>query len=341
MEKHVLPLYISEAAKRAVLTYNSMIADTDIGQVSGTHFKTSFSVDAVRRISRALIELGLLLPELGRYAAAILFEGVTLTRELKPATCSPLGRGVFCKFVYDVTPITSSRQTSTYSLEIEYRGIKEIKVAHVGMLALGEKEESLLHAAFYSGALSLEPGSEFGLTLPFAIESGVLRLILLAPHPSAEVLVEMDNGRRYVIKGNGFEEHRLELGQAGAFKRLMFKHQGPGSYYPRSILVSSVLAYSMRLPRPEIKAELKSVRGKEARITISNEGDAEAQKIIVVSVSKGMITERKELDRLAPGSTIEVKLRVNSEHPSIIRVIWKEFDNIRFEELRIKRRPGP
>ncbi len=324
---------LSSGALNGVLLYHNVFPSVFLGQTSGVSFRNNFSLDEPERIRRAFLEVGLITQEPLIRGFIVSLNGITLTREFKPINCSPYGERLFCKAVYDVEPIVRAKPTSTWSLEIEYRGLREVMLAHVGLLVAREHESASSSHAYLSGALSLKPGESTALQLPSRLEEGAeARIVAVLPSSEARLVIEPVEAPGSGLQGSGLVEHAFRV--PPGTDRITLRHVGGGSYYPRELVVSSLLIYRVKAPVPVIEVSLKSLEEGHAIIVVSNRGDADVGNVIVVSFSKGNVLERKILSSLKPGEEVEVKIR--AEQGGSVRVIWRYLDRTLFREIKLR-----
>ena len=321
-----LQLLLRHSGSGLVL-YHNVFPNVYIGQTGGTVFRSSFPLEEPGRVASAYLELGLSVPPARLGGFALTVNGITLTREFKPSACSSMGDRLFCKMVFDVTPVVKSKRPESLNVEVEHRGMHEAGLGHLGLLLLVGHESASSELAYYSGALSLPPGASHEVKIPEGIEAGEARLVAYIPHAAARLVVE-NGGSREELGGTGFAEYTVAV-RDGVLRLV---HEGPGSYYPHEIVVSSILLYRMKAPEPRVEARLVSVESGAVEVEVANAGGAEVANLVVVAFSRGVISDRVIIDKLAPGEA--KRLRLKAPGDSIIRIIWRHLDRTVFRELR-------
>ncbi len=335
MVKGVLPLYISEENKDVLVEYHNVYPDMLLGQTALTRFRAPFHVERFENILKSLLEIGIIVPRLNVYNMILAFNNVTLTRELKPGVCVDIDNKYYCKLVFDVTPVVISKPSQTLRLDVEYRGVEEINIAHVGFITLKKSGEASSSIFFYSGSLLLDPGETYTLKLQQKMESALARFVVFIPHPGAVVKVSSDDDsiKPLEISGtSGFSEFAVSIGKASEIR---IKYKSDKSHYPRTLILSSVLVYKSSMPLPSIDISVREIRGDRARVIVVNSGTGEARNLILTSISRGNILDRQLIGRLEPGQEKELDVRIDPSFSSV-RVIWRQLDRTEFKEIRIK-----
>jgi hypothetical protein len=333
--KGALPLYISEEIKDVLVEYHNVYPDMLLGQTALTRFRTPFHVEKPENILKSLLEIGVIVPRLSMYNMILVFNNVTLTRELKPGVCVDIDNKYYCKLVFDVTPVITSKPSQTLRLDAEYRGVEEINIAHVGFITLKKSGEASSSILFYSGSLLLDPGEAYILKLQQKMESALARFVLFVPHPSAVVKISSndDSVKPLEISGaSGFSEYTMSVGNVSEIR---IEYKGDKSYYPRTLILSSVLVYKSSMPLPSIDIAIREIKGDKALVKVVNSGTGEARNLILTSISRGNVLDRQLIERLEPGQEEELEVRMDPSFSSI-RVIWRQLDKTEFKEVRIR-----
>jgi len=322
---------LSSGGLQGVVLYQNVFPSVYLGQTSGVSFRNSFFVEQPEKVVTALLEVGIIASSSTIRGLVLSVNGITLTREFKPLTCAPYGEKMFCKAVYDIKPVVESKPATAWTVEIEYRGLHELAVEHLGLLVLRGHESAENRHAYYSGALSLRPGDSYEIRLLGEAAEGELRIVALIPSQEASLVVEA-GGSAHRLQGSGFNEYSIPV---SSLESVVLRHEGGGSYYPREILVSAVLAYHVKAPEPVIEARLVRMEQGRATVEIANAGGEAAHNIIVVSFSKGNVLERKIIERIEPGQAQRLDLK--AEPGGSIRVIWRYLDKTIFRDIKLKR----
>ncbi len=326
----MLPVYSDDI--RGVVYYNNVFPNVNLGQASGTRFSTTFGVENPSRVHRAFLELGLVVSDMSRLGFIVLFNKVTVTREFKPAACASLGDDrKFCKVVYDATPIIASKPSNSCRVEVEYRGMREVTLAHLGFLVLQEHPDATTRLAYLSGALSLEPSASTSVALPGPIDSPEVRVASFIPHSSAALRLTA-GGSSATLRGHGFNEHTVRM--SGSVDAISIEHVGDGRYYPREVLLSSILVHATNAPQPVLEASATIIAQGRVRVDITNKGSAPARNVIVVVLHKGMVLARRIIESIEEKGQATLELPV--EPGSTVRVIWRHLDRTLFREVKLR-----
>ncbi|WP_156328016.1 hypothetical protein [Pyrodictium delaneyi] len=333
MSSGSLQLYLSGNGNIDLLYDNSLPEITLGGAGHPTSYTVTFEhILKTRSIDKALLELGIRVASMEIPRWKISFNDVVLTREFKPLLCVEISNGYFCKIVFDVTPIVTSKDSSQHKVDIEYIGVKELSIDHIGLLMLGSYEEAMSIYSYWSGAVSLQPGSATDIELPYEFEHAKAKIIAYLPHSDAKLLISSDSVNTIIERTTGMNELIVDLGTT---KRLKLEHRGTGSYYPREILLSSILVYQMNVPEPSIDVNHRIVND-IAEIQLSNSGSDAAENVVVVSIAVGNVIDRKVLGKLEPGDAKKLQLKIKHGAINTIRVIWKHRGKTFFKDLKVR-----
>ena len=306
--------------------YDIVFPGIQLGQSSTTVFDAAFNLYGDRPES-VLLDIAVSLGSVSRPAGfRIESNGVTISREFKPSMCINADGRVICRLVYDVTPIVKSKNASEVKVKVENFGVNPISLEHVGVIGLQNVEGALSDIMYYTGALVLEPMEVYRIELGKNIRNARVHLVAYIPHSSANIEV---NGRS--VTGVGFGEHVVHVGDITSIE---IGYHGRPDVYPRSAIITSLLVVGGNIPRPRIETRLRRVNTQHAEVEIVNAGTAPAENVIVVSISRGIIVERKVLGRVEPGQhrIAEIKIKEDS---SIIRVIWRYMGEVSIREIRL------
>lgn len=328
-----LQLYLSGHGSIDLLYENSLPEIT----LGGSGHPTSYSVVFEHSlkasvVDRALLEVGIRASSMEIPRWKISFNDVVLTREFKPLICVETSNGFFCKLVFDVTPIVTSKQKREHRVEIEYIGVKEFTLDHIGLLMLGSYEAARSLYGFWSGAISLQPGSSVDITLPQRFDHAKARIVAYLPHTDASLVVGTDSGTTVISRSTGMNEFTVELEDVSY---LRLEHQGSGGYYPKEVLVSSILVYKIEVPEPSIEVSY-NLDNSSVELNISNNGSDAAENVVVVSIAVGNVIDRKVLGELKPGQSQTIALSIKQGSTNTIRVIWKHRGKTMFKDIKVK-----
>lgn len=304
--------------------YDVVFPAVKLGQSALTSFTASFALQE-NPVEVVLVEATVSVTEKPA-GFRVTCNNVTITREFRPAYCIETEGGErLCKLLYDITPIIKSKRANTADIVIENYGISGISLHELALIVLYGSPGAHVAVKHYSGVVLLEPGEFIQLEAP---GSGKLEAHIVAylPHSDSRLLV---NERE--LPGHGYGLYKVELGAAG---RVEIGYRGRADVYPRKAAVVGVLVTRGNVPRPHIDVEAKRISDEEVQLLICNNGAADAENVIVVSLSKGLVIERKILGRLAAGDSREVHVHT-SDSPTVIRVIWRELGELRMQEVRV------
>jgi len=328
-----LQLYLSGHGSIDLL-YENSLPEIALG---GSSHPTSYSVVfehslKASAIDRALLEVGIRASSMEIPRWKISFNDVVLTREFKPLICVETSDGFFCKLIFDVTPIVTSKQKYEHKVEIEYMGVKELILYHIGLLMLGSYEAARSLYGFWSGAISLQPSNSIDIVLPQKFDRAKARIVAYLPHTDASLVVSTSSSTTVISRSTGMNEFTVELEDASY---LRLEHQGPGGYYPKEVLVSSILVYQIEIPEPSIEVSYNPNNG-NIELNISNNGSDSAENVVVVSIAVGNVIDRKVLGELKPGQSQTVSLNIKQGSTNTIRVIWKHRGKTMFKDIKVK-----
>ncbi|KSW12338.1 hypothetical protein CF15_06250 [Pyrodictium occultum] len=316
------------------LVYENSLPEVTLG---GSGHPTTYSTTFEHGIRSATVDKALL--EVGARSATmeiprwkVLFNGVVVTREFKPSICARMGDGFFCKLVFDVTPIVNSKRRKDHTVGIEYMGVREFVVDHVGLLLMGSYDTVRSFYHFWSGAISLKPGDVIELSLPGRLSGMKARIVAYIPHTSASLVVSTGEGTSTISKSVGTNEFALDIGDA---VQLRLEHKGTGEYYPRELLVSSILVYRIEAPEPRIEASY-SVSADALKLEVSNAGDDRAENLVVTVFAVGNVVDRAVVGELKPGESKTLNLRLKPGSTNTVRVIWRHRGKLMFRDIRLR-----
>lgn len=306
--------------------YDVVFPGIQLGQSSTTVFDAAFNLYGDRPES-VLLDIAVSLSSVsGPAGFRIESNGVTISREFKPSTCINVDERIVCRLIYDVTPIVKSKNVDEVKVKIENFSVNPINLEHVGVVGLQNVEGALSDIVYYTGALVLEPMEVYRIELGKNIRNARIHLVAYIPHSSANIEV---NGRS--VASAGFGEHVVHVGDITSIE---IGYRGRLDVYPRSAIITSLLVVGGNIPRPRIEARLRKVDESNAEIEIVNAGTAPAENVIVVSISRGIIIERKVLGRVEPGQHLTTQVKIKEES-SIIRVIWRYMGEVNIKEIRL------
>ncbi len=336
-----LELYSSRML-RGDLVYDYITPLTRLGGLSNpihTSYKLEASTESGARLVEAYLEVAITSPEPYLRYWRLWLDGVAITREFKPLTSVRAGNHVFSKIVFNVTPILNPSKRE-HVVAISYEGGREIIIDHVGLLVIYEADECKEKSyAYLSGALLLDPGDYY--TVPLSIplpSSGELNIRVYGVMPARQARLTISvNGEALTSYGGymgGVEvvAHR-ELKPTDKLV-VELRHEKPAiQYYPRYIKVSSLLVEVGPRREPVIDVEA-SPEADGIRVSVRNNGTATAENVILLSVSKGMVLDRKFVGELRPGAAVVEKLK--GVDASLVRVVWRYKGKTMFKDYRVK-----
>jgi hypothetical protein len=305
--------------------HDVMFPGVQLGQSAVTSFSARFSLQKHRLLSALLDVTTVVAAKPGSFRIECC--GVTISREFKPIMCVDLEDGErLCKLVYDVTPIVSSKNIGDVEVRVSNFGATLLRLDHVSFASVYEVEGASGDIVYYSGVLLLEPGE--GYRLPLAVHRYPVRLHVVTHMPHSEGVIEV-NGRR--LKGAGYGEYVVDIDRANYVE---ISYHGRSDVYPRSASVLALLVAGGVVPRPIIDVDAERLGLDRARVKIRNRGSAVAENIIVVSIHKGLVIERKVVPRLEEGGEASIDIGVKGGLTTI-RVVWRHLGELHMREARV------
>ncbi len=345
-----LKQYVFERFDGEVI-YKSILPGVRLGglEVSKAFIPIDLVLPGEIEVSKALLELAIK-SQRERFTWRLKVNGVPVTREFKPNSVAETRDYIFSKLVYDITPIMQARRGRRHrcNIVVKYEGSEHLIVEHVGLLVYIPSEDARSHVSLLSGALALDPGEKYRLTLrhPPGLDAyGRLHVTLFSPSTQAEIGIRFNGVFETTLSSIvGGEEAVLEISGVGGENTVEIDHVDTGSaYYPKELLVSSLyLQQSLyREPRLSIKdlaVPDKLESGGRIRITVVNEGDSVPDKALLTIIHLGTIIYREELPKLKPGEETIVEPTIKlpkGEHPVVLRLIWKKLTRTTFTDKKI------
>ncbi|ABM81110.1 hypothetical protein [Hyperthermus butylicus] len=333
MAKGELQLYLAGEGSKDVF-YESNLPQMLLG---GDTHPTSYDVNFLlpfppERTTDVLLEVGVTTWSLEPFRWKISFNNVVVTREFKPSICTYINGGAaYCKLVYNVKPIVDSRPSNPLSVSIRYAGVREIRLDHIGLFAVAEDADVKARYYYLSGALALSNGEVFSVKMPFRFSNARIHIIVSMPSPEALIVARAGGKIIELGKAVGMVEYQHTLGD---ITELALEATNVQS----TLLVSSILVYEVEAPTPTVKIELEFIEGDEAKITIVNEGNGVAEKVIALSMALGSVLSRQVVGDLKPGTSKSLTVKIRPGTINTIRVIWSSRGKLEFKDLKIKPR---
>ncbi len=300
-----------------------------------TAYSLSFSLaTSAEKVTKALLDIVLSTKNERLRRWKIELSGVVLTREFKPQICKKYSSGYVCKIIFDVTPIIRSKSSDNYLVNILYPDINnEINLLHIGLLTIINEEKAHTKYVYLTEPLILNPNEEVTIRLPFRLENASIKMTVSIPHSSANLII-LTNNEKITISGyQGSLEYSNSLRRA---ETLTLTHIGKSSYFPKEIIVSSMLIYSSTAPKPVINAEVKRIDSKSVEVVLENKGDGAASNVIVINIAAGNIIDRKVIGSIYAKEKRAVVINIDPNYLNIIRVIWRFKDETHIIEKKIK-----
>ncbi len=312
---------------KGYVVYDAVFPSVQLGQSTLTVFSSSFAV-LEPDVDTAIIDATLSVGESKPAGFRVTCNGVTITREFKPLMCVERNEvgGRICRVVYDITPIVRSKPASTITIAVENYGMSTITLEHLAVTVLYKKSNARTNIRQYGGVLVLEPGE--AVRLPPLEGPAPLEARIVAYVPPGSWLTV--GGRK--SRGAGFAVYDFSLGGTNTFE---IGYMGRSDVFPRDALVASVLLVRGIVPRPVIDASARRIGSDRVEVRVKNTGSAPVDKLIVVALNKGLVVDRKVVDSIAPSREEVIELKASSE-PVIVRVIWRELNELKLKEFRIQ-----
>ncbi len=302
------------------------------------------------KIRKAYLEIAAVVPSIQHTKWRVWISGKPVTREFKPQISVDSEEGYYTKSIYDVTPfLISMEQHSRHVVSVYYEGSQPIIVDHVGLLLLLDTVDSMHSYTYLSGALLLPPASEKSIQIelvdPPSSGDSIVRLILKSPSKYAEARISLNGSEIARVTGVvGVEDLELRVPKLLEKNTLTISHVQSGmSYFPKNLVVSTILCSTIFSHKPflEIKKIEHTVSGEEVEIKtlITNRGDAETEKTLLVVMEHGSPLGRVELEPIKPGETREETIKIKIKkgyHVLTLRCIWSRRGKTEFVEEKIK-----
>jgi len=270
----------------------------------------------------------------------IWFDGVAISREYKPHVLLDVDDRYYSKVVYDLTPIY--KPGVQHRVGIKYEGSSPVTVEEVGLLVVYRVEDSYTYYSFASGCLALAPGEEAGFELAGDCQvpgagRAVFRVVASMPCKNAVLRLEAGDVVRRVKGYTGVGDFEVELPKPPRGLSLRIVHEDTGgNYYPRHVVVSSLLSLVYRCKEPRLEAMVESRGGGSARIKIVNSGDAAPDKAFIVVLAAGRIIRRVSMGRIQPGEERIVEIPLEQGYTNIVRLVWSYHGRTGFKDLKVQ-----
>ena len=315
------------------LVYEVVAPHISLGGVSNkTNYSFDFSLSNYPA-NKSLLDIVVALKNLDIRKWKVELSGVALTREFKPQICKRYSQGYICKFLFDVTPIIRSKPSKKYRVNIIYPEMRELMLLHLGFFVLVNENKADTRYVYLSEPIVLGPQESINFKLPFRFSNAHIKMTLSIPHASATLILESQSRKTKISGYQGAIEY---MNSIGATESISLYHKGSGAYFPKEIIVPSILIYETNAPKPRINVTINKLKESKVEVKLINEGDAKASNVIVVNISVGNIVDRKIISEIASGEEKSVIININPNYLNTIRVIWKFKDETYIVEKKVK-----
>jgi len=264
----------------------------------------------------------------GNMVWKVSLNGITLTREFKPQTLIELDDKLYAMQVFDITQLTQT--PGKYSLKITCESSEPVFIEALYMIGVMYRKDVRASLSMNAGVLGLKPGEEVNLKLKLPKYKLNDSLILVYNSPSKRALVKLSIGDlEYNIKDKlGTSELSLNniLARCES-KVLKITHEKPQiTYYPKYFKIFGYAIYSTNISGPEIKLKDLKVLSDEGvvKLLLTNEGDVEANNVIIVGIRMGEIVFRDLIKKFKPKDIMERTYKVHFKANNLmLRVIYR------------------
>jgi len=254
------------------------------------------------------------------------FNGVTITREFKPLLCVEAETGgQLCKLLYDVTPIVRSKESKSVDVVLENFSMNTVTLQELALVVLYRMRGARAFLRHYGGIMLLDPGElvQFSLKGRGALAASIVAFM---PHADSKLVV---NGKEF--SGHGFNVFNVDLGDTSMVE---IGYKGRRDVFPRKAVLLGLLASKGAVPRPAIMVNVERISDRRARVSVQNRGKVAAENVIIVSLSRGLVVDRKIIGRIGAGESRSVEIRVSEKSP-FVRIIWRELGELRVKEVKL------
>ncbi len=310
------------------------VVDTPSVRLGGLHAQTEYSVAIEPPIStspsRAYLEIGLLVKEPSIPKWRLWLNSIAITREFKPSFMVELESGLYAKTVYDLKPVLAS-QKPPYRIVIQYNGSPEIEVADLVLTALYPDEDGKVTYSSVSGALILEPGERYSISLPKASTKLDVSAVVRLPNKFAKLIFRCGEHEVPVHGYAGWREVSLHC-TGSSLEVEYVKLTEP--YYPRKALIVSIFA--SHEVRKEPVLEVRVVGSDEGfAAEVFNKGMVPPESAILLVFQRGIVVKRVELPSIEPGGKFKVDLG-SEARGATLRLVWRYKGKTKLIEYKVR-----
>jgi len=297
-------------------------------------------------LETALLEIGVFTQKLD-VDWRVKLNGVSVTKEFKPIAKTRIGNAYYTKHVYDVTSVLGKPEADKSRVNLTLKregGVEPVVIAHIGLIALYSTDIAETRIKFFSGTLSLEPGSSLKQLVNHTGESSLLRTIVYMPSKLAKLEVKAGESHSFLITSiQGMSDESFQVSGVSAISEVEYYHPDSSEKYaPREVGVSSLLVYTTVSEKPEIVFEDLSLPGEAcgeftAKVRVSNRGGVAPDKLLLLIIHRGEVIATKQLNPLQPGEWVEVSIPVKlpqGKHTLVFRAVWRKLAKTWFTEER-------
>ncbi|AEM39584.1 hypothetical protein Pyrfu_1729 [Pyrolobus fumarii 1A] len=324
------------------IVYTTTVAPLRLGGLSNPNIGSlslSLPTPTNIQVKRVLLEIGMVTREYPeRMRWRLWFDGIAVSREYRPKSIAQLGddEGYYSKTVFDVTPIYKG-DSDVHKVTIAYEGSNPITVEHVGLFAVYDVPDSVVSFAFLSGALALNPGESYTLSInmrdiPEDATHASVRAVLALTQRDSMVRISVNGSKDRSITGFvGVEEVNLDTIPVTGAYRISFEHV-KGS---RPVRISTLIVSVARRTLPDIHIESVERTGEELTVRLVNRGATKPERVMLLAIVPGEHIERLEVEPLDSGESTEVKVKAPSDKRVTLRVVWVKHGKPYQREIRV------
>jgi hypothetical protein len=270
--------------------------------------------------------------------------GVSVSKEFKPAVTVRVGENYLHKLIYDVKSILNTPESMNKArihMTIRHEGGGSINLRAVGFIVAYSHFDAYTRMKYYTGLLLVGEGERYSMTDVCVDEDSLVDLISFSPAPVPVTLSNGSNQRRILVKG--LANIQLDNSYCGY---LEISREGSNSGGGNPFFVLGLLSKKLSLRTPTLKlASITPMRsGNEVNISlkITNEGDATPDEAMLVVLDKGFVKSVKKIKPPSPGEVVEesIKIPLNLMAEGVtLRLVWKKLARTQFEDIPVKLPP--
>ncbi len=243
---------------------------------------------------------------------------VTLTREFKPQVIAR-GRGFSrAAMVFDVSKIVSS--PGKYDVKVMCESAEPVRIDSITLLGIHSIKGMSSEIGYWVGPLGLDGRDEYRLPLRNKFKGPAqVQFIITSQTRTSGMEVILGGLKKALNHVLGTDLVSLKLDVKEENSMLKFRHEGMSH-----VFVDEILYYKPLTKGPILELKDVALRGDVLEMSLVNRGSLPAFKVLVVGISAGIPVFRKLLERVDPGPSppLSVKVEPDLKKPLIIRLIY-------------------